>query len=220
MKKTSPFVETSTTPPQTIDNIEIFFGPFESKALMFLPQKDKELYLCLLNKAQISPFYLIDEARELEKKIPYVPEIDNLLTYILIQNRQIDEAEKRIKESYDRYPDYFFAKINYGDLLLQKKDRLAFHKLFPFSEIQNYFPDKSRYHVTEYRSFYLLMARNCISAKNKKGAKEYFNKAYRADPAHPSVIDFEKQIHKSFINKIKSLINKKQTSVDLSCLDS
>lgn len=185
------FTDKGTCEPYFIDGYEIFFGPYQSHGLKDLSPTKKNAYLSLLEKAQLTPRKILAETKELEKQIPSVPEVDNLLTYILLQNKCFDEAKQRIITSHEKYPDYFFARINYGDMLLQNKNIKKFKELFPFQDLKEYFPDRIRYHISEYRSFILLMCRYFLLTKDKKTALIFYHKAYAADPAHPSVAALE-----------------------------
>lgn len=200
------FVDSPSVKSIQIDEYEISFEPIESsiESARHSPALKKR-YLDLLEEAQISPQKCLQKAIDLQKECRS-PEIDNLLTYLYLQSKQVVPAEKLIEESYQKYPQYFFAKINYADQLLRKKKLQEFADLFPSFELKEICPGRAKYHVAEYRSFMTLMSRYHLLIKNRETAVLFYHKAHRADPAHLSVIVLEKALFGSSlwqrINKI------------------
>jgi len=194
------FVESAPIKSIHIDGYEVCFDPLDTP-LSSIPPALKKTYLMLLQQAQTYPKETLSKVLAFKDSCPSSPEVDNLLTYLYAQNRDIPKAESLIEESYKKYPDYFFAKINYADQVLRKKQHAKVLEIFPSFELKDNCSSRLRYHVTEYRSFMALMSRYHLAIKQKPKAIEFYQKAHTADPAHISVIALEKALFRSFTIK-------------------
>ncbi|NBO24783.1 MAG: hypothetical protein EBU93_06075, partial [Chlamydiae bacterium] len=183
------------SPNLWINEYQIYFDPIESCYMDTLSSIQKTEYLTLLEQAQIEPKNCLDRALDLKAQSPSNPLIDNLVCFLYVQNRKINEAEQFIANNYQQYPDYFFAKINYADQLLRKKKHKEIPNLFPSDALKDNCNQRTKYHVIEYRSFMVLMSRYYLGIGNKGKAILFYEKAYQADPAHLSVIHLERTIH-------------------------
>jgi tetratricopeptide (TPR) repeat protein len=204
-KKLKYFIATSETPKLIIDGFEILFSSQPSQISSTLNRQDQNTYFSLFESNQTSAKLCLEKAEALKKKYPNIPEIDNLLTYLLTQNKRIDEAEKLIEEGYKKYPEYFFAKINYADQLLRKKKHHKIQDVFPSFNLQDLYPTKNKMHYSEYRSFNVLLSHYFLACKNREKAIQFYRKAYYVDPAHPTIIGIEKKLYPPSLVK-KALI--------------
>jgi tetratricopeptide (TPR) repeat protein len=166
-----------------------------------LPLHAQKKFQSLLHAAQISPKKIYKEALFLQKEHPDVPELDNLITYLHLQNGQVEQAKKLTAESFRKYPDYFFAKINYAnECLLDNKSEEIPH-IFPSFELKELFPGKDSFHVSEFRGFMTTISYYYLKIKKKDLAISYYTKAYLADPSHPSLFFLEKKLFGSRITR-------------------
>lgn len=70
------------------------------------------------------------------------------------------KAEALVLESYRRYPQYLFAKINYAYLCLRKNESTKIPSIFDNDmELPLLYPHRKRFDVSEVRSFAGLMCR-------------------------------------------------------------
>jgi tetratricopeptide (TPR) repeat protein len=164
---------------------------------------EQQAFSNLLEEAQIKPKQCIGKVKEWKAKYPHIPEIDNLLAFVYLQNKESEKAEQLIESSYFQYPHYFFAKINYADQCLRKKKIDKIPSIFPSFNLKELFPGKKDFHVSEFRGFMVLMSRYHMEIGQPELAKSFYEKAYAADPSHPSVVLLEKKFFKpSAIKKI------------------
>ena len=209
MNEKKYFVDTPSVKSISIKGYEVFFEPLATPYPSAIPKKYKKTYLALLEEAQVSPKGCLEKALSLKNQVPASPEIDNLLTYLYIQHRKLPKAEKLIEEGYKNYPDYFFAKINYADQLLRKKQYLKVAEIFPSDELKDSSFQRTQYHVTEYRSFMVLMSRYYLALGQRSKALEFYQNAHLADPAHTTVMALEKALFKgAFFKKIFHTLQK------------
>jgi tetratricopeptide (TPR) repeat protein len=214
-KKQKPyFVESAPVMQIMIDGYEIYFQAHGLSERSLLPHRFIPEYTRLVELVQLDQGKCLEEILVLKEKCPNSPEVDNLLGFAYAQKRQVHKANSLIEETYLKYPDYFFAKINYADLLLRTKKISDVEKVFPFDEIKDNCYHRTRFHVSEYRSFMVLKSRYYIARYHKEKAYYFYERALKADPAHLSVISLERTIKKSFrFYKIISLIKRIQKNL-------
>lgn len=213
---TPHFVENALVKSIHIDGYEICFDPLETP-LSSIPSALKKTYLMLLEQAQTFPKETLSKVIAFKESCPASPEVDNLLTYLYVQNKEVAKAESLIEESYKKYPEYFFAKINYADQVLRKKQHPKLLEIFPSFELKENCSLRTQYHVTEYRSFMALMSRYHLAIGQKVKAMEFYQKAHEADPAHISIIALEKSLFRSFfikkiVRRIRNMFPSKKRS--------
>jgi tetratricopeptide (TPR) repeat protein len=213
-KKALYFIASKENPRLILDGFEILFSSQPSQILSILSKQDQTTYFSLLESNQTFAKQSLEKAENLKKKYPSVPEIDNLLTYLLTQNKKVDDAEKLIEESYKKYPYYFFAKINYADQLLRKKQHHKIEEIFPSFDLHDLYPTKHEVHYSEYRSFNVLLSHYFLVCKDKEKAIQFYKKAYFVDPAHPTIMELEKKLYPPSLVK-KALIAWRSACKDL-----
>lgn len=87
-------------------------------------KEELKCYLELLQQVQIQPRVVYKQVKEFSAKYSDVPEVINLLTFAHIQNHRIVEAENLIENTFERHPEYLFARINYADQCVRKKSSI------------------------------------------------------------------------------------------------
>ena len=172
-------------------DIEITYTPI-------LTGKEPPEFLELRKQVFENPKEAIPGLTALKDQHPQLPEIANVLTFAHIQCKEFLQAEKLIRETYEKNPDYLFAKINYADQLLRKgkwkEVPQIFNNVFSLKEL---YPDRTVFHYSEARGFFVVMSFFHRAAKQKAKAEESYHCAMKVDPCHPSVIALEKKLFSS-----------------------
>ncbi|HSX12146.1 MAG TPA: hypothetical protein VLF61_01490 [Rhabdochlamydiaceae bacterium] len=164
-----------------------------------LSPADLKTYVALLEQAQFYPHRVFEEVKTFQEKHPDLPEAANLLIYLYIQKKELVKAEKLTQENYEKFPDYLFARINYADQCLRKKQWDQIPKIFPSFHLRELYPEKKLFHFSEFRGFMVTMGLYYLALKNRAAAKEYLDHARLADPDHSSVKLLEKKLRANFI---------------------
>lgn len=188
-----------------VDGIPVYYHPQEASLPSYLEKQKKQEFAALVEEAQMNPKKAYKSALEWEKDYAF-PQLDNLLTYLHLQNKKPKKAEGLIKSSYQKHPDYFFAKINYADQCLRKNKLKEIPLIFPTFNLKELFPEKSGFHVSEFRGFMVFISNYHLKTRNRFEAKRFYELATLADPIHPSVILLEKKLFKK--NPLSRLANK------------
>ena len=160
----------------------------------------KKLYFLSLKKPRKS----LKPILEFVHKYPDLYEAVNLLTYVYLNLRKFSKAHHLIDTYHKKFPNHLLAKINYGDLLLQKNKTKQVAKLFPSFDLAK--NKQSKVYVLEYRSMLLLAIRYHIKTKEHEKAKSYLIIAYRLFPNDTNLKKLYKRLSKqslfSFLKKL------------------
>jgi tetratricopeptide (TPR) repeat protein len=182
-------------------NYQISFEAMPEALKERLTKKELGTYLSLLQKVQLEPKKVYQKVKSFCETYKEIPEVLNLLTFAHIQNHRIVEAENLIEETYNRFPDYFFARINYADQCIRKKKLDLVLKIFPTFDLQELYPGKTLYHTSEFRGFMVMMTYFERARKNRDKALHYFKTAKQIEPNHPGVLYLEKKLFKTSLLK-------------------
>ena len=176
--------------------MKISFDPIVDSLSQKLPADDLSHFVHLHEKAQVSPRLVRHDIEGLHFKYPDIPEIGNLYCFVLLQLREVNKAESLIRDTFKKHPEYLFAKINYADQCLRKKQPHKITEIFPKTfDLEKLYPGKTLFHYSECRGFWVMLAHYFLTISNRGKAEEYYAKAYKLDPAHPTVIALEKKLY-------------------------
>src|SRR4051812_8997924 len=98
------------------NEIEITFGPYNDPSLKKIPDIIREQLDQLFNMINVRPKEVIPGLLNLVKKYPAFPVLSNLLYAAYSMADESENAEKVALESFNNFPDYIFAKINYAQV--------------------------------------------------------------------------------------------------------
>lgn len=175
---------------------QISFDAMEKSLKEALSDQDLKEYVTLLQHVQLHPRNVYQKVKDLCSRFPDVPEMINLLTFAHIQNHRIVEAEKLIQDTFEKHPEYLFARINYADQCVRKKQLEKVLEIFPTFNLKELCPEKEVFHTSEFRGFLIMMAHYCRARKDAAQALYYYKAAKEVDPEHPSVLYLEKKLLK------------------------
>jgi len=175
---------------------KISFDSMSAELKQKLPGEKLTRYLQLLEIVQLKPKSIYKEVKAFASEHTDVPEVINLLTFAHIQNRRVLEAEKLIKKTFEDHPDYLFARINYADQCVRKKDLKIIPTLFPTFDLKELCPEKKIFHTSEFRGFLIMLAYYQLALKDREKALHYFEAAKKIEPNHPSVLYLQKKLFK------------------------
>ncbi|MES2199352.1 MAG: hypothetical protein V4489_04210 [Chlamydiota bacterium] len=182
-----------------IDGYKISYEDHKDSLNTFFSQKERIKFQDLLHEAQIHPKLAYPKALEWQSTVQDSKELDNLITYLHLQNRQLEKAENLTLASFQKYPDYLFAKINYADQCLRKNKIDQIPLIFPSFNLKELLPKRTSFHVSEFRGFMMVASHYHLKIKQFSLAKHYYENARLADPLHPTVLFAEKTFHKKNI---------------------
>lgn len=201
-----PFFSSSPIPSLEIDGFVITFEDTNDSLRKVFSTNEQKKFQDLLHEAQIYPKIAYPKALAWHAEVNDIKELDNLITYLHLQNKQETKAEDLILASFKKYPDYLFAKINYADQCLRKNKIDQIPLIFSSFDLKELFPKRKSFHVSEFRGFMMLATHYHLKIKQFDLAKHYYENARQADPLHPSVLRCESKFYKK--NKLSDLFSK------------
>jgi tetratricopeptide (TPR) repeat protein len=186
----------------------ISFAEMSTSLKEKLSEAELKRYVELLEAAQVRPRAVYKEVIAFASKHEDVGEVINLLTFAHIQNHRIVEAETLIKETFEKHPEYLFARINYADQCIRKQQLEKVLEIFPTFDLAELCPEKEVFHTSEFRGFLIMMAYYFLALKEREQALPYVAKAKEIDPEHPSVRYLERKVNKRSL--LARLLRQKQ----------
>lgn len=183
----------------------ICLDPMPSTLSNRLSPEDLQIYTSLLEKAQLFPYSAFDEVKSFQERHPQLPEALNLLTYVYLKRRDVQKAEQLIQENFKQNPDYLFARINYADLCVRKKEFEKIPEIFPSFNLKVLYPEKEVFHVTEFRGFMVTLGFYHQAMNKKKESQDCLDLAKKVDPDHESVKLLEKKLRPNLLKRLLRL---------------
>jgi len=182
----------------------ISYEPIRCEMEKKLSEKELEEFIQLFENSYKDAAGVCDRLELFKEKHPLIPEVDNLLIYVYIKLRKLRKVEDLIKESYEKFPNYLFAKINYADQCLRKGQSKNVPIIFDHKfSLKALFPEKKVFHYSEFRGFMVVMGFYHLAIGKRTQAENYYHSAMRVDPIHVTVRSLEIKLFKiSFSQKV------------------
>lgn len=182
------------------------FKPLRSKIKQKLQKEDYTIYLQLHQEVTKNPKASQERLTELHQKYPNVPEITNLLTYVYFQKNEIKKGEDLVLENYTNHPKDLFARINYADQCLRKKQISLIPEIFEGTfDLKRLYPERDLFHYSEISGFAILMSFYYFLIKERETALDFYKVAVQVDPHAKGLNLLEKKLFKeSFFKKTLS----------------
>ena len=176
-------------------NYTITHEAMPGEAFELLPEAVKERNTVLHGLAQKQPDLAIPELEKLIEQYPDVPQFSN---YLYTGYRQKGDQEKShtiLLESLEKFPDYLFAKLAYGEYLLTNEDTEGFAKLFDNKfDLKLLYPHRDVFHITEFVLFTALAGWYFCLTDKLEAARLLLQGLSSVESDHPATRLLEHQI--------------------------
>ncbi len=150
----------------------------------------------MYERAQTKPNSILKALKVFHGKHP-LPEVYNLLSYVYISLKKIKKAEKIIEENYKQHPDNLFARVNYGDQCLRRKQVNKFTEIFENKfTLQELYPKQKTFHCSEILGFIGLIGLYYFTINKKNLAEAYYFYGKIIDPNDKTIKFLEKKLYK------------------------
>ncbi|MDJ0651709.1 MAG: hypothetical protein QNJ27_01670 [Simkaniaceae bacterium] len=204
--KSTLFIPEQKTPNFFLPSHTVTWKQDLSQLKKSLSNKDLQDFLTLYALALENPRKAKKGVEAFREKHPNHPEVLNLLTYIYLSSRKVRKADHLIEENYAKNPNDLFAKINFADLCLRRKQAQKIPDIFHNKmHLRELYPKKKIFHISEFRGFMVVMGFYQISLGNREIAKRYHDLAHLVDPNHPGTKILEKKLYFKTRRKTSSL---------------
>lgn len=175
MAQTSRVDHTSEQPPEiSFARYEITTEPMEDRRYRRLPHHVKAAIERLHDVAQRRPREAIPELRALLTQYPHVPQLYNYPSVAHTRAWQRQEAEAVVQENYQRNPEYVFARINYAEVCLARKNYAQVADIFARTfDLRALYPQRERFHLSEVANCLGIAGLNFLAIGNRAVAEHY-----------------------------------------------
>jgi hypothetical protein len=143
---------------------------------------------------------LIARLKNFIEKYPHIPQFKNYLYNALMRNDLNEEAKEVLEDTLLKHPDYFFARADKAGLYLSEDNIEAAEALMggePPSDIQNMYPERKEFHITEVLQYYRYGVNYYIQLHKFDEAEKYLQNIKKFIPQRPELRQEVQDIEKS-----------------------
>lgn len=202
--QTSPVDHAAETPPEiSFARYEITTEPMEGRRYRRLPRHVKAAIERLHGVAQRRPREAIPELRDLITQYPHVPQLYNYLSVAHARAWQRREAEAVVQENYQRNPEYLFARINYAEVCLARKDYAQVAEIFAYTfDLHALYPQRKRFHLSEVANFLGVAGCYFLAIGHRELAAHYEAFLQDVAPDFPITRRLHKQLFPGLLRRL------------------
>lgn len=115
-------------------------------------EKETEELFC---KVYEKPEEVIGRLENLIKTYPNIPQFYNYLSVAYSRIGDYEKAEEVTESNYKKNPDYLFAKLNYAEICIQKRELEKIPEIFDNKfELKVLYPERNKFHISEVIGFW------------------------------------------------------------------
>ena len=173
--------------------------PLANRDIKKLPSQVQARIDDLYELAQHDPRQAIPELERLMTTYPHIPTFANYLSMAYLAAGDQEQATALVREAYRRHPQYLFAKVNYANLCLQQGEIEKVPRIFDHAcDLQQLYPHRTRFHVSEFTGFAWVMCRYCCVINERETATLYYQMLKHVAPRHPMTKHAKRTLYPHF----------------------
>ena len=173
--------------------------PLDNRDITRLPAQVQARIDDLYELAQHDPLRAIPELERLVTTYPHIPTFANHLSMAYLAAGDQEQATALVREAYRRHPQYLFAKVNYANLCLQQGEIGKVPGIFGHAgDLQQLYPHRTRFHVSEFTGFAWVMCRYCCAIGERETAALYYQMLKQVAPRHPMTKHAKRSLYPPF----------------------
>lgn len=157
-----------------------------------LEMEDKHIYeeisMSIHKKLNIDLKKVIKKFEALKIKYPDFIRLHNLLGILYQENNQNKKRDDLIIETYQKFPNYLFAKTSIVTLHMSKNDYDKFNEVFEGKyNLKELYPDRKKFHISEALAFFGVCGRYFAHKGEISLAEKYCEMIKTLDPDNPQL---------------------------------
>ena len=178
-----------------VSEIEVTFEKIE-RVTENLPREVEERSRELFDGVHERPEKTIPILKDIIARYPNIPQLYNWLAAAYGFTGQVDLNNEIVIQSYQRNPEYLFARVNYAELLLQRGEVQAVPAVFGGElDLAGMYPDRRRFHITEFLGFSAILAWYLMATGKAESARYVYQSMRGLAPDHPMVEQTRLRLH-------------------------
>ncbi len=186
-----------------MSSYEITYEPIPDRKYKRLPSHVKDTIERLHYDAKRKPKEAIPELRELIKKYPKIPIPYNYLSIAYVGIGDIKKAEETARINIERNPNYLFARLNYAEFFLRKKEYEKIAEIFDHKfDLQMLYPRRKKFHVSEVANFMGFVGIYFYEIGEREAAEMYYEILRKIAPKYPMSKRLKKVLYPGIIVRL------------------
>ncbi|VAW30051.1 hypothetical protein MNBD_CHLOROFLEXI01-2940 [hydrothermal vent metagenome] len=195
-----------------VSSYKITDEPILDRRYKRLPNHVKDTVERLYFDSQRKPKEAIPELCELIKKYPQIPMLYNYLSVAYSRIGDGEKAEEITKTNIQRNPDYLFARLNYAEFFLQRKEYKKVAEIFDHKfDLKMLYPKRKRFHISEVVNFMGFIGVYFYEIGERDAAERYHEILQDIAPEYPMAKRLKKKLYPSMIVRLLNRLKKRQT---------
>jgi hypothetical protein len=193
----------------SISKFEISYEGIENEWNKEISVKLEEELSKLYQEISKNPSVSIMKLEKLKFQHPHIPKIDNLLSIAYSMNGNEEKSELVIMESFEKFPNYLFSRINYAELCLKKGEFEKIPKILEHKfDLKLLYPKRNIFHVSEVNGFYGIVGKYSFYLGNEDTLKVCYDLLKKLNNNHQNTIILENFLALIQINTLFSSYRK------------
>ena len=177
---------------------EVTYEPILEPSFRRLPKRVKDRVEPLLYEARRHPEKTIPELLDLIKRYPRVPVFYNYLSIAYNRMGDSEKEEEAVLANIKKNPNYLFAKINYTQLLLHRKEYEKIAELFNHKfDLQQLYPKRKQFHISEVVNFMGIIGIYFYEIGEYDAAQVHYEILQDIAPKEPASKMLKRKLHPS-----------------------
>jgi len=133
-----------------------------------------------------------------------IPVLYNYLSVAYSRAGQREKSEAVARENYRRNPDYLFARLNYAELCLDKRDYEKIGEIFEQKfDLKLLYPQRKRFHISEVASFMGLIGIYFFETGERQAAEKYYDVLQQIAPGYPMTKRLRRKLFPNLLQRLR-----------------
>lgn len=180
-----------------ISGYEITSDPIPDERYDRLPPPAKEDLRELHFLVMTNPRQAISKSLRLIELFPNLPRLYNYLSVAYHRAGDSKSAEETVFNAYRRFPDYLFARLNYAEIFLDRREYEKVAEILEYKfDLPLLCPNRSRFHTSEFVAFASVMAQYFLGIGKRELAEAMYGMMQEVAPDNLATLHLHTKLHR------------------------
>lgn len=203
----------TNTSPSKHDETQVQFSKYEitsepiiDSQYKQLPETIKSSIEQLYSMISTKPRTAIPEIQALIQAYPNIPTLYNYLSKAYAAAGEKEKAEEAILNNYKLHPNYLFARCNYAELCLQRKEYETIAKIFDYKfDLKLLYPKRRQFHISEFVGFFGVVGPYFYYTGQRDIAENIYQLLKQTHPRHDYTKRLKRLLYPNFFQRLLRL---------------
>jgi tetratricopeptide (TPR) repeat protein len=186
-----------------VSEYEITSEPIIDSQYKQLPEAVKSVIGQLHSIAQTKPRVAIPEIQALIQAHPNIPVLYNYLSIAYTAAGEKEKAEEAILNNYTLHPNYLFARCNYAELCLHRKEYETIAAIFNYKfDLKLLYPKRKQFHISEFTGFFGVIGPYFYHTGQRDLAENIYQLLRQTHPRHVYTKRLKRLLYPNFFQRL------------------